>query len=436
MKIRIRRRAALRAAAWCTCAIATLASAAPGDLDPGYGQGGMATLRLPDNPSLPNDAVLQNDGKLLVAAALNNTPRATQAFGVIRVTATGQLDGGFGRNGVASANFTNFINTPSAMALLPDGRIVVAGTATSSDGTLNEFAVARFTPRGLLDRTFGSGGKVTTSFVGVRPGGASNPATALLALPGGKLLVAGAASPCADCVKLTALARYDADGSLDATFGSGGMASVDAIGAPHALALLSNGDVLALAGTELAEFTPDGNLTTVTSTTGGATIAARASTGHATFAPNGQFLFAGTAQGPLGPHDIDIQVERFNPLGNLDVPFQRTIFDFAGAATAATQEAAQAITIQGNGQILVGGISAPTAFDTDFGIARLNGDGTLDAGFGHGGTITTVFANRPGLTFSFVSALAVQVDAKVIAIGLAGNQNGNTFLALARYLGL
>jgi uncharacterized delta-60 repeat protein len=395
----------------------------------------MATIRLPNNPSFPNAAALQGDGKLLVTAALDNTPAATQAFGLVRLTTDGRLDPTFGRNGVASAAFTNFLNAPSAMALLPDGRIVVVGSATSADGTTNEFAIARYTPRGQLDPSFGQGGKVTTNFVGVRPGGASNPATAVLALPGGKLLVAGSASLCADCVKTTALARYAADGSLDPTFGSDGMVSVVAIGAPHALALLSNGDFLALSGNDVAEFTPDGGLTTVVSTTHGATIAARSATGNSILAPNGQFVVAGTAQGPFGPHDIDIQLARFDPLGNLDVSFARPIFDFVGVSTAPTSEAAQAITIQGNGQIVVGGISAPTNSATDFGVARLNADGSLDATFGNHGTITTVFDTLPGLSFSFVSALAVQTDAKVIAVGLAGNHNGNTFLALARYLG-
>ena len=101
-------------------------------------------------------------------------------MGAVRYLPSGALDKTFGKNGAAMTAFTNFNNSPAPVALQPDGKIVVAGTASSADGTVSEFAVARFTASGALDGTFGTGGRVTTNFVGVMPGGVSNPANAVL----------------------------------------------------------------------------------------------------------------------------------------------------------------------------------------------------------------------------------------------------------------
>lgn len=147
---------------------------------------------------------------------------ATESFGVVRYLTNGRLDTTFGTGGRKQTAFTNFINSPTSLALQPDGKMVVAGAASSADGTLSEFAVARFNANGAPDTRFGAGGRVTPNFVGVMPGGVSNPANVVLIQPDGKIPVGGGASTCGQCVKNTALARYNADGSLDATFGNGG----------------------------------------------------------------------------------------------------------------------------------------------------------------------------------------------------------------------
>ena len=77
----------------------------------------------------------------------------------------------------------------------------------------------------------------------------------------------------------------------------------------------------------------------------------------------------------------------------------------------------------------------PATGETDFGVARLRADGSLDTAFGNGGTVTTVIDDRAGLQFSFVSALALQADGRILAVGITGDHEGRTMLALARYLG-
>jgi hypothetical protein len=66
----------------------------------------------------------------------------------------------FGTKGVTMVGFTNFINEPNSVAVQPDGDIVVVGFSETTSGGVN-FAMARFTPNGQLDDTFGHGGLVT-----------------------------------------------------------------------------------------------------------------------------------------------------------------------------------------------------------------------------------------------------------------------------------
>jgi uncharacterized delta-60 repeat protein len=174
-----------------------VANASAGGLDPSFGTGGVVITSANYNGSAPpSDVMPQPDGKILVIAQLTD-PATDGDFGVLRYQASGAADTSFGTSGQATAAFTNFINTPYDAALQPDGKIVVVGDAESADGTLNEFAVARFNANGILDSGFGTGGKVTTNFVGVHSGGESNPAYVVLVQPDGKIIVGGSASTAA-----------------------------------------------------------------------------------------------------------------------------------------------------------------------------------------------------------------------------------------------
>jgi len=402
----------------------TFVYAAAGSLDPTFGTGGKVETGFGNN-ARPADAVLQLDGKLVVAGTFDNFQVATQVFGVVRYLSSGKLDTTFGKRGFATTNFTNFINSVSSMALQPNGKIVVAGTAMSADGTLSEFAIARFNSNGSLDSTFGSGGHVTTNFVGVQLGGVSNPANAVLLQPDNKILVGGLASQCAKCIHYTALARYNSNGSLDTTFGTGGKVTVQAIGPVYTLALDSNGNIFAVNGTAAVEFNSSGTL----ASTPAATIVASSHPGISAFQPDGKFVVSGVAQGPSGRRDIDVKVSRFTSNGGADFTFQNSPFDFG--AGGPFSNVGQAVALQPDGQIVVGGISQTASFGNIFGLARLNSDGNLDQNFGAGGVLTTQF-----FAADQVLALVVQTDGKIIAIGQTLNANTQLAdVALARYIG-
>jgi uncharacterized delta-60 repeat protein len=146
---------------------------------------------------------------------------------VTRYTASGTLDTSFGTSGSASVALPNLAGGLSDAVTLPDGSVLVTGSATNpaAPNPLQPFAV-KFTSTGALDPTFGTGG--ITYFY---PASLTNPAsqgigTAIAALPTGQIIVAGRVRVDGSH-RVSFVARLQADGSLDTTFGTGGFTLVD-----------------------------------------------------------------------------------------------------------------------------------------------------------------------------------------------------------------
>jgi uncharacterized delta-60 repeat protein len=393
-------------------------------LDSSFGAGGKVEVDFGVSVA-PSDATLQPDGKIVVVGTTDNFQIATQVFGVARFLPNGSLDSTFGNRGSAMAAFTDFINTPNAVAIQPDGKIVVAGEMQTSDDSINRFAIARFNPNGSLDTTFGSGGKVTTEFFSVTSGGVREAADVILLQPDNKIIVAGVAIQGARIPAKSALVRLNPNGTLDPTFGTGGKVAVKAIGMITALALLSNGQILALNNVGgIAQFDSQGNL--APSVTSG-TVVATANNGLSAFESNGRFLIAGGARGATR-RDVDITAISFNPTGSIDHTFNSPVFDF-GQEDPTAHDVAQVIAIQPDGKLVIGGLLFGNSVAL-FGLARLNTNGSLDSTFGNRGVLTTRFEGSDQ-----VSSIIIQPDGKILAIGQAfdsSTSQGN--LALARYL--
>jgi uncharacterized delta-60 repeat protein len=265
----------------------------------------------------------------------------------------------------------------NAQAIQADGKIVVVGQAFVTNNY--DFALARYNSNGSLDTSFGTNGKVTTDI-----SGNTDSATAVVIQPDGKILVAGTASNGAN--NDFALLRYNADGSLDTSFGAGGKVVLD----------FAKSDDLAKA----VVIQGDGKIVVAGSSNN---ISAAATTNQ------------------------DFALARFNADGTVD-----TSFGTAGKVTtdfAASADYIHAITLQGDGKLIVAGRSDSNGVTkTDFALARYNSDGTLDAGFGIGGKVTTDFLSAS----DSAQALSLQSDGKIIAVGWAFNGTNNDF-AMARY---
>lgn len=225
------------------------------------------------------------------------------------------------------------------------------------------------------------------------------------------------------------MARFNADGSLDSSFGiNGTFEQPSAVALVSGVAINAAGNVLVEAGSAIAAFNLDGgSLPRVTP----APISARSQGGgHSAtaFQPDGRFVFAKSVlEGNFRARDSDTQVVRFTATGGVDPTFSSPVFDFVGEGGSSTFDNTAAVAVLANGQILLGASHADPAFTNEvFALARLNGNGSLDPTFGSSGIVTTNVGGVEG-----VAAILVQPDGKIIAIGTANNFAD---VALTRYL--
>ena len=319
------------------------------------------------------------------------------------------------------------------VAVQPDGKIVAVGYASSSAGS-SDFAVARYNADGSLDTAFGDAGTVTTSF-----GGAAA-AKGVVVQPDGKIVVAGAGSYADGSI---AIARYNTDGSLDASFG-GGAGKVTAVfstgaGSAYGVALQADGKIV-IAGPDnyfgggyahdfgVARFNTDGSLDASFGVSGEATTSFGNFDNTATCVAiqgGGKIVVAGYT-GVEGA--FDFAVARYNPDGSLDAGFNGSgmqTTDFGG------RDVASSVALQPEGKIVVAGDTNVNG--SAFALARYNANGSLDASFGGAGAVTTHVSSAISDSEG-AFGVAVQADGKIVAVGTAYDAaaNSNDF-ALVRY---
>jgi uncharacterized delta-60 repeat protein len=163
-------------------------------------------------------AVLQTDGKIVVAGDVkeNIASGVKSSFVLARYNSNGSLDTDFGSGGRVVNSFSEDAGL-TTIALQSDGKIVVAGYRVINADY--KFAVARYDSSGALDSTFGTGGIVTTDFSGVNTSTVFDIAQKVLIQRNGKIIAVGQSGASNSNI---ALARYNQNGALDATFGEGG----------------------------------------------------------------------------------------------------------------------------------------------------------------------------------------------------------------------
>src|SRR5882724_5461257 len=205
-----------------------LVRAASGDLDSTFGGGGKLTLAFPGANDVARGTAIQSDGKIVAVGSDGND------FTLARYTTTGALDATFGAAGTVTTDFSGGVEQAFAVAIDASGKFVVAGSATNTSNvnpTGTDFALARYNANGTLDATFGTGGKVVTDFLS-----SSDQAAAIRIDSNNKIVVAGRAfnpgnPPSTPSTSFDfALARYNTNGSLDGSFGTGGKTITDFFG--------------------------------------------------------------------------------------------------------------------------------------------------------------------------------------------------------------
>ena len=353
---------------------------------------------------------------------------ATVALTGVRAAAhPGDLDPTFGTGGTVITSFGGSA-VATAVAVQTDGKIIGAGATSGVGGIL--FAVSRYNEDGSLDGAFGTGGKVTTSF-----GGTDDEAVGV-ALQRDRKIIAAGYTGMASIGYRAALARYNGDGTLDGTFGSGGKVTFGGSAAAIAVALQGDGKIVtAGGGFALVRYNTDGSLDTTFGTGGMVTTSFGGGYDEASAVAlqgDGKIVAAGHTSTSVGSSQFALA--RYNTDGSLD-----GTFGTAGQVTTsfAGNDFAFHVMPQADGRIVAAGIAGPSSCQSApctsgnlFALARYNTDGSLDPDFGTGGQVTTTFAATDAEAYS----LAVQGDGKIVAAGLTRTGSINRF-ALARYDG-
>ena len=321
----------------------------------------------------------------------------------------------------------------AAVALQPDGRIIVVGevgaqfTPSPNQDTDTAFGIARYNTDGSLDTSFDGDGLVTTDF-----GSTHDSASAVAVQSDGKIVVAG--SNISDFACDFVLARYNSNGSLDsAGFGSGGKVTTDFAGdfdTASAMVIQSDGKIVVAGSASgnfgLARYNSNGTLDTAGFGTGGKVTTDFFAVSGATdliIQPDGKLLAAGGANN-------DFALARYNSNGTLDT----TGFGSGGKVTTHLGgfDFISGLALQKDGGILAAGRffpkegnGKPAAF---FALARYTAGGNLDPSFGTSGIVTADFFSVDNRA----AAVALQNDGRIIVGGFADTGSSNDF-ALVRY---
>jgi len=368
-----RRRTAISVTVAATASLlcVSAALAAAGDLDGSFSGDGKAVTDFTPGQDWASAVVVQPDGKIVVAGESGYGKGAR--FGLARYRANGTLDPSFGGDGKVTTNLTTGIDFAYDMALQADGKIVVTGEAgyLSRDPRIG---VTRYNLDGTLDGSFGGDGKVVTD---VTPREDWGDGIAIQA--DGKIVVGGGCGY-SDALKKGSVCavRYNADGTLDGSFGAGGAKRVD-----------------------------------VTAT--------RDWANSVTLQNDGAVVLAG--ESGFGTRNPNFVVVRLDATGARDPSFGadgvRTI------AVTGNHDAALAVGVQADGKIVAaGGAGWTRTVPSRFAAVRLLADGSLDPSFSGDGIRTAAMPIRN----SGANGLAIQPDGKLVLVGSAGGQ-----IAVARW---
>ncbi len=358
------------------------AYATSGDLDPTFGVDGVARTTFSGTAG-GSSIARQSDGKIVAAGG--EGAFETGDIAVARFDATGVLDPSFNGTGQVTTSVGAFHDGASQVLIQSDGKIVVVGTTdTAADGSTSDVAVVRYNTDGTLDAGFGTGGIVTTHVNAV------NVAMAAALQSDDKIVVVGATSGSTfDELVL----RYDAGGTLDSTFGTGGIVTLDFGGrgdqARDVLVQPDGGIVLVGASFNGPLFL-DGAVGTITRLDG-------LGTPDATFGTGGSVVFSPQPISIINNvvRQSDGKLVVLAATGTGGVAFRLLRFDTAGAPDGGftgafipffiTNINADALALAPDGKFVVTGF-----FIGGFQSARVEADGTLDASYGNSGYINNI----------------------------------------------
>jgi uncharacterized delta-60 repeat protein len=302
-----------------------------------------------------------------------------------------------------------------AMAVQPDGKVITVGRTSTATGGY-DIAITRHLRDGTLDPDFGSAGKVVTA---IAPGRGADDARAVLVEPDGRIVVAGYSDASGTDMDFMVV-RYNADGTLDPTFGDAGKTVTnigDGTDIVFALARQPDGKIVAAGSAAFSQSTAQDfaliRYNTDGSLDAGFGVGGKVTTAINTFGSN-ELIYAIVLQ-PVGDETRIVAVggegtfiaARYTASGLLDASFGE-----GGKIRALFQSnigSAESVTLTADNKIVIAG-----HIGHEFSLVQLNTDGTLDTGFGSGGKVVTPVSST---NWDEATAVVRQADGKLLVGG-------------------
>ncbi len=426
-----------------------------GALDTTFGDGGKVQTdvgRPIFGDASATDVVLQNANKLLVAGSVQYEigfdVSGYEAF-LARYLADGSLDSAFGEKGKIVTNINDTLDeTYKNLLVLPDGKLLAVGSIFDRVDSRRRISLTRYQQNGVLDSTFGNSGSVLTDL-----GTNVTTFTAAATLQSdSKIIVAGFIAE-ADSLSDLFVIRYNSDGTLDTTFGNGGM-TVIALSAENdrAIAVAIQPDGKVIVGATTALYTADlddylgqfaivrlnsNGLLDTTFGTNGVVITGLPNVNLDASAmalqADGKIVLTGKAY-EYDTFYPDFALARYNSDGSLDTAFGTNgiVIQDMGSSD---DETPQAINLQTNGKLVVAGLITENSI-YQFITTRFDTDGTLDSTFGDNGQVRTAVQAESSRAFDLI----IQNNGRIVVVGDAsefvlGDVSPPYSVALVRYLG-
>ncbi|MBI2440040.1 MAG: hypothetical protein HYV35_01580, partial [Lentisphaerae bacterium] len=416
-----------------------------GVLDSSFGYGGKVITPVGAGADYAYGLVVQPDGKIVAAGSANNG--ANDDFALARYHSDGRLDF---KDGKANSDVHASTDQIRGLAIQADGKIV--GVGAGSDGSYNDFVVARYTTNGDLDCSFGytnSGRRYTTINSGTEL------AYAALVQSDGKIVAGGYTTYYSTPnTNRFALLRYTTNGGMDGSWSSDGKVETSFTNNAaycYSVAQQSDGKIVAAGYAynganndfALARYNANGTLDTSFGANGDGMVMTPIGSGQdyasgMALQSDGKIVLAGSTW-VSGANSNDFALARYLTNGVLDTTFGTNGTGLMVTPIGTNNDIVNAMAIQSDGKIVVSGYSWQGANSNDFALARYNANGTLDTSFGTNGTgkvVTPVLSSNDICTSVALATRAASrwwpAESVIIASGYAWN-NTNWDFAVVRY---
>ena len=400
--------------------------AAPGDLDPTFSGDGKLRINLGIG-STATAVAIAPDGKVLVAGNRDNGGGA-----LVRINLDGMLDSSFGTNGIRTLDYGSI----ERIALQSDGKIVVVGTRFL-DSSDHDFFVARFSgSNGALDNAFGPNGN---GYVFLDFEDSRSHASGVAIQADDKIVVAGTQLAFFDRDVDFAVARLLPNGGNDPSFGSNGKVLMHLAGATGqtrwpAVVIQPSGKIV-LAGSQtsntnvetgfvVARLNPTGSVDKSPLLTDFGTFQTNAD--DVAMFPDGRFVVVGTKDGFFDA-EVDFAIAGYDDETFFGSAQDREVSDFGQGQPSR----AHGVTAQPDNKVVVvgyKGYSTNGVFALTRYLVSPTGSLQLDTGFGANGLVTTSLGLK-----SWAFATAIQRDGKIVVVGGAFDSGSYSDFAIARF---